>query len=154
MLAERWRARRSALPVPSPWIAGFGPPLVRLASATVAPPAAPGWTKLLVATRPNLATHVELVRQFAALCRGNGINLTGATTPMRAATRSLYEPQDLRDVAERLSRVVPLWDFTEGDRIATNPKFWDDSSHFKGSVAGMMLARIYGGLPSSAGDFG
>jgi hypothetical protein len=154
MLAERWRGQRSALPVPSPVVAEIGWPLVRLASATVALPAVPARTKLLVATRPNLAAHVQLVRQFAALCRVHGIALTVATAPMRADARSLYEPEDLRDVVERLSQVVPLWDFTEGDRIATNPDFWDDFSHFNGSVARMMLARIYGGPPSSPGDFG
>jgi hypothetical protein len=153
MLAERWRGQRSARPMPSLVVAGFGPTQLRLASAMAVPPTVPR-AKLLVATRPNLAAHVELVRQFAALCRGHGVALTVATTPMRADARSLYEPEDLRGVVERLSRVVPLWDFTEGDRIATNPDYWDDFSHFNGSVAGMMLVRMYGGPPSSVGDFG
>ena len=153
MLAYRWSGEQSALPRQDA-TEDFRPSPDRRDSARVARPAAPRWSKLLVATRPNLATHLELVSEFATLCRDHGIALTVATMPMRADARTLYRSEDLSDVVERLSQVVQVWDFTAGDRVATNPEFWADHSHFHGSVARMMLARMYGGPQSSAGEFG
>ena len=57
-------------------------------SASAAADEVPG-ARLLVATRPNLAAHLAMVARFAALCRDNGIELTVATTPMRADAASL-----------------------------------------------------------------
>src|SRR5207249_5541648 len=98
----------------------------------------------LVNTRPNLAAHLGLVARFVALCRANAVELTVATTPMRADRSFLYDPADLRDVVERLSRIVPLWDFTSPAWLAADIRYWDDSSHFKPIVAEMMLDRISG----------
>ena len=134
-------------------LAGFGPrlsinppPRVRYAADDV-----PG-ARLLVATRPNLAAHLALVARFAALCRDNGVRLTVATTPMRADAASLYDPADLRDVVERLSRIVPVWDFAAPQWLAADIAFWDDPSHFKPIVGGMMLERMFGS--NAPHDFG
>jgi len=67
--------------------------------------------RLLVATRPNLAAHLGMVARFVALCRDNNIQLTVATTPMRADAASLHDPADLRNVVQRLSEIVPIWGF-------------------------------------------
>ena len=66
-------------------LAGLGPPAMIAAPERVLRAAddVPG-ARLLVATRPNLAAHLAMVARFAALCRDNGIELTVATTPMRA----------------------------------------------------------------------
>jgi hypothetical protein len=121
-------------------------PVIRVAATD---PAAP---RLLVATRPNLATHLHLVARFVALCRANGVRLTVATTPMRVDAAFLYDPADLRDVVERLSRIVPVWDFTAPAWLATDIAYWDDRSHFKPSVSQMMLERMFGS--NGPQDFG
>ena len=108
--------------------------------------------RLLVATRPNLAAHLDLVARFVALCRANGVHLTVATTPMRVDAAFLYDPADLRDVVERLSRIVPVWDFTAPAWLATDIAYWDDRSHFKPSVSQMMLERMFGS--NGPQDFG
>jgi len=95
-----------------------------------------------------------MLKRFASLCRDNGIKLTVATTPMRADANSLYYPEDLRDVVERLSRVVPVWDFTAPDWLARNPDFWDDPSHFKPTVGLMMLERMFGNPAAAPAGFG
>jgi hypothetical protein len=100
--------------------------------------------RLLVATRPNMATHLDLVARFVALCRAHGVALTVATTPMRLDAASLYDPADLRDVVERLSHVVPIWDFAAPPWLAGDTRYWDDRSHFKPEVAAMMLERMFG----------
>ena len=108
--------------------------------------------RLLVATRPNLAAHLAMVARFAALCRDNGIALTVATNPMRADAALRYDPADLRDVVERLSAIVPIWDFTAPQWLAADIGYWDDPSHFKPAVADMMLERMFGS--TAPHDFG
>lgn len=108
--------------------------------------------RLMVATRPNLEAHLAQLARFVALCRDNGINLTVATSPMRADAASRYDPADLGNVVERLSRVMPIWDFSAPPRIAADAGYWDDPSHFKPTVAAMMLERMFGARAPA--DFG
>jgi len=133
--------------------AGFGPPALIAPAALIMHAAddvpAAG---LLVNTRPNLAAHLGLVARFVALCRDNGVQLTVATTPMRADAMSLYDPADLRDVVQHLSEIVPIWDFAAPAWLATDIRYWDDSSHFKPIVGEMMLDRMSGS--SAPMDFG
>jgi hypothetical protein len=160
IIAHRWRGGEQATAT-KPWpidgrhlaTAGFGGPVLRRAApdALLLANDSPQ-VKLLVNTRPNLAAHLALVARFVALCRENGIQLTVATTPMRADRSFLYDPADLRDVVERLSRVAPFWDFTAPPWLATDIGYWDDSSHFTPTVAEMMLNRIAGS--NAPGNFG
>jgi len=160
IVAHRWSGGGEASRVNSPQIdihrvttAGFGGTVLRAAAPSAFVPSndAPQ-VKLLVNTRPNLAAHLDLVAHFVALCRENGIQLTVATTPMRVDRSFLYDPADLRDVVERLSRVVPLWDFAAPQWLAADTSYWDDSSHFKPIVADMMLERMFGSKAPE--DFG
>ena len=113
-----------------------------------------GPVKRLVSTRPNLAAHLDLVARFAALCRQNGVKLTVATTPLRGDRALLYDPADLRDVVERLSRIVPVWDFSPPNTIAWKLDYWDDFSHFKSVVGSLMLDRMFGPADAVPADFG
>jgi hypothetical protein len=145
--------RSSRLDMGHVTMAGFGPhtlvtPAPRVVHAADEVPAA----RLLVATRPNLAAHLGMVARFVELCRANGIRLTVATTPMRADAALLYDPADLRDVVERLSRFVPVWDFTAPQWLAADIAYWDDWSHFKPIVGAMMLERMFGS--NAPHDFG
>ena len=160
IIAHRWRGGGQAAGTASPQIdmrqpaiAGFGGPALRAVPPRALPIAndVPE-ARLLVNTRPNLAAHLDLVARFVALCRANSIKLTVATTPMRTDRSFLYDPADLRDVVERLSRIVPVWDFTAPAWLAADIAYWDDSSHFKPIVAAMMLDRIAGS--NAPADFG
>jgi len=158
-----YRMRGGDRPATEPKSSRFDPS--RLATARFGPPArstpasgvvlasgdAPA-TGLLVTTRPNLAAHLGLVARFVALCRDNGIQLTVATTPMRADAASLHDPADLRNVVQRLSEIVPIWDFAAPLRLSADIAYWDDPSHFKPAVAAMMLERMFG--PNAPRDFG
>lgn len=133
--------------------ASFGTSSLSAAAPQVAQPAndVPR-ARLLVNTRSNLAAHLDLVARFVALCRANDIKLTVATTPMRVDAAFLYDPADLRDVVDRLSRIVPVWDFTAPQWLASDVAYWDDRSHFKPNVAAMMLERTSGS--NAPTDFG
>jgi hypothetical protein len=156
ILAYRWKrandVKTSASAIRQLALAGLPAPRLRLPLVTAASDGPP--IKPLVATRPNLAAHIEMVARFAALCRRNGIKLTVATTPFRGDRATLYDPADLREVVERLSRVVPVWDFSPPAWLAWNPDYWDDSSHFKQSVGTMMLERMFAPSPATPRDFG
>jgi hypothetical protein len=132
--------------------ARFGPPAITPAPRALHVADDIPSARLLVSTRPNLAAHLGLVARFVALCRDNGIQLTVATTPMRADAASLYNPADLRNVMARLSEIVPLWDFAAPQWLAADIAYWDDPSHFKPAVAAMMLERMFGSNPAE--DFG
>jgi hypothetical protein len=93
-----------------------------------------------------------MVARFVALCRDNNIQLTVATTPMRADAASLYDPADLRNVVTRLGEIVPMWDFTAPHWLAADIAYWDDPSHFTPAVAAMMLERMFGS--NAPRDFG
>jgi hypothetical protein len=146
--------KSSGLALPQPALTEFRPDAGMLPAFSVihAAAAGPAEPRLLVATRPNLVAHLLMVSRFAALCRTNGIALTVATTPLRADAASLQDPGDLRDVVRRLSEIVPIWDFGAPPRIAANIAYWDDPSHFKPTVAAMMLERMFGS--NAPEDFG
>lgn len=131
--------------LPFPALRGMAPPAAR--SVSDVPTA-----RLLVATRPNLEAHLALVARFVALCRGSGVKLTVATSPMRGDAATLYDPADLRDVVEGLSRILPIWDFSAPVWLAMDIAYWEDWSHFKPTVAAMMLERMSGA--SAPADFG
>jgi hypothetical protein len=118
-----------------------------LSLASDAPP--PG---LFGTTRPNLSAHLAMVFRFVALCRANDVELTVATTPMRADAASLQDPADQRAVVQRLSEITPIWDFAAPQRLAADVAYWDDPSHFKPALAEMMLEGMFG--PNPPADFG
>jgi hypothetical protein len=157
IVSHRWLGGEKAATVPlhvsGRAIAGFvSPALPRMAPSVGQLVNDVPRAKLLVATRPNLEAHLALVARFAALCRDNGVKLMVATNPMRGDAASLYEPADLRDVVERVSRIVPVWDFSAPAWLAFDPTYWEDSSHFKPTVAAMMLERMSGA--ATPADFG
>ena len=55
-------------------------------------------------------------------------------------------------IMERLSEIVPIWDFAAPPWLATDIAYWDDPSHFKPAVAAMMLERMF--RSNTPGDFG
>ena len=161
IVAHRLRGGSQAATEPKPSLpgprklvaAGFGFPLLNSAAPQALRTVndVPG-ARLLVATRPNLAAHLALVARFAALCRDNGVALSVATTPMRADAALRHDPADLRNVVQRLSEVVPLWDFAAPHWLAADIAYWDDPSHFKTIVGAMMLERMFGS--NTPRDFG
>ena len=161
IIAHRLRGAGQAATDPTPLllgprrlaVAGFGFPM----RSSTAPRAArtandvPS-ARLLATPRPNLDAHLAMLARFVALCRTNGTELTVATSPMRADAASLYDPTDLQNIVKRLSEIVPIWDFTAPQWLATDISYWDDPSHFKPAVADMMLNRMFGS--NSPQDFG
>jgi hypothetical protein len=97
-----------------------------------------------VTKRAYYSAQLKLIEQFVALCREHDIRIVVATSPLTAFVFSLFDPADLRTAVRDVSRIVPLWDFTNAGWVASDPALWHDSSHFHREVAEMMLRKIFG----------
>jgi hypothetical protein len=97
-----------------------------------------------ITSRPDYARQLRLLRQFVALCQGNGVKLTVAVSPLSRGEAAKYDPAELTKVVADISRIVPVWDFTNSQWMADHPEFWYDSRHFRPELGAMMLARIFG----------
>ena len=79
------------------------------------------------------------------------MTLTVVTSPLNRLNARDYDPAELARVAERIARVVPLWDFGMPDWLSDRGDLWSDPSHFKPEVGDMMLGRVFGAGPARAG---
>lgn len=102
--------------------------------------------------RPDLDRQLAQLNEFVSLCRDNDIRLTVAISPMTRKNLSEHAPEFLEALAIRLSKIVPLYDFSSNSLIADRPRFWIDFSHFNEEIAGIMLNRAY--AKHSASRFG
>jgi hypothetical protein len=92
------------------------------------------------------------LQRFVALCRENRITLLVATSPLHPASMII---DDRDEAVERISRIVPLWDFSNPGWVPDDPQLWLDSSHFKPDVGRAMLGRMLGDeVPVRWRDFG
>jgi hypothetical protein len=97
-----------------------------------------------ITSRPDYARQLRLLRQFVALCQGNGVKLTVAVSPLSRGEAAKYDPVELMKVVADVSRIVPVWDFTNSQWMADHQEYWYDSRHFRSELGVMMLARIFG----------
>jgi hypothetical protein len=97
-----------------------------------------------VTDRPLYQQDLELWRRFVTLCRESGIELMIATSPLSRVYGSLFDPSDLSRAIDDVSRLASVWDFTNDDRVSSNPKLWNDYIHFGPEVGRMMLERMFG----------
>jgi hypothetical protein len=114
-----------------------------------------------ISERGYFAAEIALLERFVTLCRQQGLELIVATTPLHPAKEHLFDPDDLSQAIELISRVVPVWDFTGSYRLLDRPDLWrtdlmeNDTSHFDLEVARMMLRRISGEeMPDAWKQFG
>jgi hypothetical protein len=62
---------------------------------------------------------------------------------------------DLMKAVDDVSRIVPVWDFTNSQWLADHPGVWVDSRHFRPELGAMMFARIFADVASAPlNDFG
>jgi hypothetical protein len=97
-----------------------------------------------ITLRPDYARQLRLLQQFVALCRSNGLRLTVAVSPLSRGEAAKYDPAELMKVVADVSRIVPVWDFTNSQWMADHQEYWYDSRHFRSELGVMMLARIFG----------
>ena len=99
-----------------------------------------------VTERPHFVDQMALLERFVAKCRAHDVRLIVAVSPRRSGASHLDEA-DFRLVIERISRIVPVWDFTVSKWVSERADLWFDSSHYKPQVAEMMLRQIFGATP-------
>lgn len=108
-----------------------------------------------ITQRADFPRQLALLQQLVALCRQNDIRLIAIAAPIGRASSDRLDNADLVDVVERVSTIVPLWDFTLARQANDHPEFWSDGFHFAPNIAAMMVDRIFGGsLPPEWADFG
>jgi hypothetical protein len=99
--------------------------------------------------------QMQLLKQFVAFCRQHHIRLLVASSPPSPAHAASFEPQEIEAAADHISRIVPLWDFSNRARILDDPQWWSDPVHFDARVARIMLGRIFGeDVPADWREFG
>ena len=94
--------------------------------------------------RPDLENQLSKLERFVSLCRNNGVQLTIATSPMIRENLDLHEPGMIDALAERISKIAPLWDFNSPPLIASRREYWADVSHFDSAAGKMMIGRMFG----------
>ena len=69
----------------------------------------------------------------------------------------LHDPGMIDALAERISKIAPLWDFNSPPLIASRKEYWVDVSHFDGAAGKMMIGRMFGDsnvhVPAGFGRF-
>jgi hypothetical protein len=88
--------------------------------------------------------QLSKLERFVSLCRDNGVQLTIATSPMIRENLDLHEPGMIDALAERISKIAPLWDFNSPPLIASRKEYWVDVSHFDSAAGKMMIGRMFG----------
>ena len=94
--------------------------------------------------RPDLDNQLSMLDRFVSLCRDNGVQLTIAASPMIRENLDLHEPGMIDALAERISKIAPLWDFNSPPLIASRNEYWVDVSHFDSAAGKMMIDRMFG----------
>jgi hypothetical protein len=108
-----------------------------------------------VTMRPDYLHQLGLLRQIVTLCRKQEIPLVVVTAPLSRQNAAKYDLNDLARAIDDVSRIVPIWDFTNSDWLSDHPELWKDWSHFQPEVGHMMLDRIFGAdMPVGWKDFG
>jgi hypothetical protein len=146
---------------------GFEPAKVEL-MAESAPPAGPadapaadnvdprtGDQLERVTMRADFPRHIQAFERIVSLCRDNDIELVIATSPLSVEEAAEYNWADMAKAIDIVSRIAPIWDFSDTGHFLDHPELWDDPSHFKPVVADMMLRRIFGeSVPEEWKSFG
>jgi hypothetical protein len=108
-----------------------------------------------ITARPDYARQLRLLQEFVALCKSNDVRLIVAISPLSREEAAKYDPAELMKAVDDVSRIVPVWDFTNSQWLAEHPELWSDSRHFGSEVGRLMLARIFGDAAVTVpGDFG
>jgi hypothetical protein len=97
-----------------------------------------------ITDRPLYLQDLDRWKRFVTLCRENDIELTVAISPLSQHVASEYDPSDLSRSIDDISRLAPIWDFTDDARVSGDPGLWTDILHFVPEVGRMMLERIFG----------
>ncbi len=108
-----------------------------------------------ISARPYFEEDMRIWSRIVSLCRGNGVRLATALSPLAPETYAVLDAADAEAVAERISRIAPVWDFSSPREPSNTPDMWWGPRHYHREVALYMLARMYGGeLPPDWRNFG
>jgi hypothetical protein len=158
-------ATRTALAAPR--LAGMPPGFGPSSTRSLAAPVDAGGARLRpmrvaleasgerISERPHFADDLRNWSRIASLCRDKGVRLVAVLSPLGPETYATLDAADLAIVAERISRVAPVWDFSSPREPSNTPGMWSGPRHYRREVAVFMLARMYGGdLPAEWRNFG
>jgi hypothetical protein len=162
-LVRAWKSARPGERTHAAAAAARGPdgdeaapvPAATAPSSATAPESRAGPQLERITARPDYARQLQLLRQFASLCRSDGVELLVAISPLSHAEAAKYDPAELAKVVDDVSRIVPVWDFTASQWLADHPELWSDGRHFTEEVGRLILARMFGDAAVTVpGDFG
>lgn len=86
---------------------------------------------------------LDALRETAALCRENGIELIVFTSPMFSYQFRLSASAGYLDFLEQLADVTPYYNFSCINGISSDATNYLDPSHYKAQVGDLILNRIF-----------
>jgi hypothetical protein len=103
----------------------------------------------------HFADQLNLLSRIVALCRDLDVELIVAVPPISRTDMAKIDRTELDEAIDRVSRVVPVWDFSGEDWLWGYPELWHDLAHFFPDVGRKMLARMFGEpMDEPWGNFG
>jgi hypothetical protein len=92
----------------------------------------------------HFVDQFKLLSRIVALCREHGVELIVVVPPISRTDVARIDRAELDEAVDRVSRVVPVWDFSREDWLWDRPELWLDPTHFLPEVGRKMLARMFG----------
>lgn len=84
----------------------------------------------------------EDLKYILDFCKAEDIEIKIILNPILETSFRSYSEEDKQEFIERLSEITDFWDFTNSS-ISYDSRYFYDSSHYRNSVADMMVEKIY-----------
>lgn len=96
-----------------------------------------------LASLPAVDECVQSIARMKQMCEKAGATFTFVVSPMYETDLDIYCGQDLFDFFEKLAEVTDFWDFSGYHSVASEPRYFYDTTHYRNNVGVMMLAKMF-----------
>lgn len=97
---------------------------------------------------------LRTLAELRALANAHGIELTFFFHPIYQTTYMDNDLAELDEFQRRLAEITPYYDFSGLNEVTQDPQCYYESSHYRPPVGDRIVARIYGGAPAGADEWG
>ncbi|MCD7948223.1 MAG: polysaccharide deacetylase family protein [Oscillospiraceae bacterium] len=94
-------------------------------------------------TLPAAEECLASIARMQQMCEEAGVSATFLISPMYDGEMDLYCNDDLFAFFEQLADITDYWDFSGYHSVSSEPRYFYDTMHYRNSVGGMMLARMF-----------
>ncbi|MCC8123105.1 MAG: polysaccharide deacetylase family protein [Oscillospiraceae bacterium] len=94
-------------------------------------------------TLPAVEECLASIARMQQMCAEAGVSVTFLISPMYDGEMDIYCNDDLFAFFEQLADITDYWDFSGYHSVSSEPRYFYDTMHYRNSVGGMMLARMF-----------